>query len=621
MTAIPAPNNSHPEPYTNQGISPWFIRLPLLMILGGFLLVIILLATLIAFQVQYDGKIAPGVSAYGVDLGGLTRDQAINSLSTQFTYADDTVFTFSEGDQTWQLTAAELGVSFDVVATVNEAEAVANNDGVPGLIDRAGAWFNGETIAPVIRYDQGVALTRLNQIATSLNQPAQDATLALIGTEIITTPSQIGREVDVASTLIQLDNTIMSMGAGEEIPLVLYEAAPVVWNTDVAVNQLQAALSAPVELIAVDVNGERMGPWTATVDQIASILDVNLVDNGDGSRTYAVNVDVSTFEAFLQDIAPGLVTLPQNGRFNFDDATGQLQVIRPAVDGRELNIQETLTRLEDAIFRYDSRIVPMAFDFVQPDYHNNITAAELGITQLIAESTTYYTGSPVNRIHNITEGVSRYDGLIIGPGEEFSFNYWLGDMSEEAGFVQSLVIQGERTVDGIGGGICQVSTTIFRAAFFGGFRIIERNTHAYRVGYYELNAPPGLDAAIWTPDRDFRFQNDTEHHLLIEASIYPAESAVQFRLYSTNPGRQVVIEDPIVRNPEPAPQTIYTVNRNLQPGEVRQLEWAVEGADVTVYRQILDNEGNLISEDNIFTHYVPWGALYEVPSGDSRASS
>jgi hypothetical protein len=109
--------------------------------------------------------------------------------------------------------------------------------------------------------------------------------------------------------------------------------------------------------------------------------------------------------------------------------------------------------------------------------------------------------------------------------------------------------------------------------------------------------------------------------LLIEASIYPAQNAIQFRLYSTNPGRQVVIEDPIIRNPEASPQTIYAVNRDLNPGEVRQTEWAAEGADVTVLRQILDSNGNLINEDSIYTHYVPWAAMYEVAPGDSRASS
>ena len=345
------------------------------------------------------------------------------------------------------------------------------------------------------------------------------------------------------------------------------------------------------------------------------------MDNGDGTRSYQVDVDVTAFQDFLEGIAPGLVTQPQNGRFHFNPTTAQLDVIRPAVDGRGLNVEQTLTRLQEAIFRYDSRTVPMAFNFIQADFHNNVSASELGITQLIAEATTYYTGSPTNRIHNITEGISRFDGIIIAPGQEFSFNYWLGDMSEEAGFVQSLVIQGERTVDGVGGGICQVSTTAFRAAFFGGYRIIERNSHAYRVGYYELNAPPGLDAAIWTPDRDMRFQNDTDYHLLIEASIYPAQNAIQFRLYSTNPGRQVVIEDPIIRNPESSPQTIYAVNRDSNPGEVRQTEWAAEGADVTVQRQILDSAGNLISEDSIYTHYVPWSAMYEVAPGDSRASS
>ena len=404
--------------------------------------------------------------------------------------------------------------------------------------------------------------------------------------------------------MAQLENMLLTLSTGAQIPVVVTEHYPTIWNVDEPANRARAALSGSIELVAEGAYGELLGPWTADVNQIASLLNLQLVDNPDGTQNYQVDVDVTAFQSALEELAPGLITQPENGRFHFDDATRELVVLRPSVYGRALNIEQTLTRLEEAIFRYDTRQVSMAFDYVAPQYHDNITAQELGITQMVSEATTTYAGSPTNRIHNITEGVSRFDGIIIAPGEEFSFNYWLGEMSAEAGFVQSLVIQGERTVDGIGGGICQVSTTAFRAAWYGGFRIIERNSHAYRVGYYEMmNGPVGLDAAIWTPERDMRFQNDTPHHLLIEVSIYPANQTLQFRFYSTNPGRVVTVDEPIVRNLEAPPPTLYQTNLTLSAGQVNQLEWAADGADVTVYRTITDLQGNVINEDFIYTHY------------------
>src|SRR5690606_14472325 len=181
---------------------------------------------------------------------------------------------------------------------------------------------------------------------------------------------------------------------------------------------------------------------------------------------------------------------------------------------------------------------------------------------------------------------SRFDGIIIGPGEVFSFNRYVGDISPEEGYVSSSVIVGGRTVSGVGGGVCQVSTTACPAAFYAGFPILERYAHGYRVGYYETGEGVGMDAAIYPPDLDFRFQNDTDYHLLIEASIIPQQNMVQFRFYSTNPGRQVVKEGPVIRDVLPPAPTRYEVNNDLAPGQSLQVDWAAEGAYVEVRRII-----------------------------------
>ena len=191
----------------------------------------------------------------------------------------------------------------------------------------------------------------------------------------------------------------------------------------------------------------------ASVDQIAALLQITLNDNGDGTRSYDVSINMAIFSDFLQTLAPGLITPAQNGRFHFNEATGQLEVIVPSISGRELNIEETLARLQEGVFSADNRTVPMAFNYTLATYHNQVSAAELGIVQMVAESTTYFTGSEANRRTNIAVSASRFDGIIIGPGEEFSFNYHLGDISLENGFVDGKVIFGGRTVTGVGGGV------------------------------------------------------------------------------------------------------------------------------------------------------------------------
>ncbi|MFW5748862.1 MAG: VanW family protein [Chloroflexota bacterium] len=617
MTSIPVQKN--PYPASSPTFNPWLLRLPILLITGFTLLLLLLVILIGVFRISYTERITPGVTVFGVDLGGMTRESAINTLAGRFSYDDSAVYTFRHGDDAWQFTAGELGLTFDTAATVDEALAVGAGDNfIGGLLNQADAWFSGQAIAPIIKYDQNMAVERLMRIAEVINRPPQDAALVINGTSVSTTPGQTGYTLDITTTLQTLNERMLTLDGGGEIPLVINETPPLVWNVDEVADQVRAAFSGPLQLTATDSAGNALGPWTISVEQIAALLRIDMVDNADGTRRYVPTIDMSVFADTLAQLAPGLTTQPVDGRFHFDDPTGQLIMVQPAVPGRALDIEATLARLEDAVYRYDSRTVSMAFDLTQPRYHEGITAAELGITQMVAESTTYFDGSSANRRHNIAEGASRFDGIIIGPGDEFSFNQHLGDISLESGFVEGKVIVGGSTVTGIGGGICQVSTTAFRAALNGGYWISERNTHAYRVSYYELaDAPPGLDAAIWSPERDFKFINDTDYHLLIEVSVYPSQNALQFRLYSTDPGRSVEFRAPVIQNEIPAPPPRYVVNPDLRPGEVVQVDYAADGMDVTIVRLVTDVNGETRT-DRVFTHYLPWQAVYEVAPGDPR---
>ncbi|MBZ0277656.1 MAG: VanW family protein, partial [Anaerolineae bacterium] len=480
---------------------------------------------------------------------------------------------------------------------------------------QASAWFNGRSIAPIVRYDQQVAADRLAEIAQEIDRPAANATLTLSGTTVTTTPAVTGRHLDIPATLAELDSVIMRLTTGGPIQLVVNETPPQVWDAEVAAGQLRAALSGPVTLIAQDQAGNPLGPWTANIDQIASLLTINLADNGDGTQHYAVDINVDAFQTYLETLAPGLITLPQNARFHFNEDSHQLEIIQHSANGRQLDVAGTLGLLRESIFSTTNRVAPMAFSYTLPRYHDNSSAAELGITQLVAEATTYYTGSTQNRRINIAEAASRFDGVVIAPGEEFSFNTILGDISPETGFVQGKIIFGGQTVTGVGGGVCQVSTTAFRAALSAGFPIVERNSHGYRVGFYEINSVPGLDAAIFQPTADFRFINDTPYSLLIETSVFPASDSLQFRFYSTNPGRQVVMEGPVIRNVTPALPTVYEANAELSGEQQQQVDWAKEGADITFTRIILDANGQEIRREPIFTHYLPWAAVVEVAPG------
>ncbi len=616
MTTFSAGQSQQPR---DPAISPWLVRLPILFISGGILLMLILTALVGVYEVAVRQRILPGVSSYGVDLGGMTRQQATDALAGHFTYDKDTIFTFRDGDKFWQSSAGDLGVTFDVDATVADAYALGHDGNlIENLSDQALIWLNGRSIAPIIRYDQNVAVARLTAIAREIDRTPEDATLQISDGSVQATPGRSGRTLDVTATLARLDDTILNLSSGGEVPLVINETPPVAWDAQAAAQRAQIALSGPVMLVADDANGGTLGPWIASVDQIRALLKIETVPNGDGTYRYEVNVDPQPFRAYLETLAPGLISAPVDARFHFNEQSGDLEVIQPSRSGRALDIPQTLARMEQAIFSSGDRVVPLAFSYTLPHYSDQVTAAELGITELISQGTTIYTGSSQARKDNIIRAAAKFDGIIIPPHEMFSFDQWLGDVSPEEGYISSKVIVGGRTIDGVGGGVCQVSTTAFQAAFYAGYPIVERYAHSYRVGYYEQGEGAGMDAAIFSPDLDLRFLNDTDYSLLIETSVYPGSNSVQFRFYSTNPGRQVVKQGPEITNVRPAAPTVYEANSDLQPGQSLQVDWAAQGAEVRVTRVILNSSGNEIKREVFYSNYQPWGAIIQVAPGDSR---
>jgi vancomycin resistance protein YoaR len=237
------------------------------------------------------------------------------------------------------------------------------------------------------------------------------------------------------------------------------------------------------------------------------------------------------------------------------------------------------------------------------------TDKNMGIIELIGKGTSQFAGSIANRAYNINLASSRVHGALIAPGETFSFNKTIGDISTLTGYKQAYVIQNGKTVQGDGGGVCQVSTTLFRAVLNAGLPIAERNQHAYRVGYYEQNSPPGIDAAIYTPTVDFKFKNDTGASILIQAYPDMVNYRLVFELYGTKDGRQVTMTKPVILKETPAPEPLYQDDPNLPKGEVKQVDFAAAGANVYFTRTVTKNGKTLLS-DKFVSNYRPWQAIY-----------
>ena len=202
----------------------------------------------------------------------------------------------------------------------------------------------------------------------------------------------------------------------------------------------------------------------------------------------------------------------------------------------------------------------------------------------------------------------------------FSMAEAMGNVSLDEGYAEALIIFGGRTIKGVGGGVCQVSTTLFRTVFLGGYPVIERNPHAYRVGYYEQNSGgydsnlAGLDATVFVPVVDFKFQNDTPYWLLMETYFNPKNQTLTWKFYSTSDGRTVEWDTSGPTNVVEPPDPLYEENPDLAEGEIKQVDWAAEGADVTITRTVTRN-GQVLFSDTFTTHYQPWRDIYQYGPG------
>jgi vancomycin resistance protein YoaR len=323
---------------------------------------------------------------------------------------------------------------------------------------------------------------------------------------------------------------------------------------------------------------------------------------------------------FLEGVAPSLVRLPQDARFIFNDETRQLDRIQNATIGRALDIETSLQAIQQQVVAGEHTIL-LDLEYTLPAVTDDLTAEQLGITQSVSVYTSYFYGSSAERIQNISTAASRFHGVLVPPGATFSMAEVLGDVSLDNGYAEALIIFGDRTIKGVGGGVCQVSTTLFRTAFFGGFQIDERYAHAYRVGYYEQTASgginpslAGLDATVYAPVVDFKFTNDTPYWLLMETYVNAQARTLTWKFYSSSDGRTVEWNTSGPQNIVEPPEPLYEENPELATGEIKQVDWEAEGADVTVTR-IVWRSGVILHEDLFQTHYLPWRAVYQYGPG------
>jgi len=256
-------------------------------------------------------------------------------------------------------------------------------------------------------------------------------------------------------------------------------------------------------------------------------------------RAYSGKEDIrfsSKFNDYLIHIAVTTNVEPVDAKFEFGD-DGKVAIFKQAVQGKKFNISKSATKIINTI-RENKSSVQLVVDVVDPDLTLE-KVNDLGIKTLLAVGESDFTGSHNARIHNIKVGTTKFNGSIIKPGEEFSFNSILGEVDEKTGYLPELVIKSGKIIPEFGGGLCQLSTTVFRAAILAGLPILERRPHSFPVKYYN---PQGFDATIYPGVVDLKFTNNTQGHILLQTKLEGTKLFVE--LYGSSDDRQVVVDGP-----------------------------------------------------------------------------
>lgn len=325
----------------------------------------------------------------------------------------------------------------------------------------------------------------------------------------------------------------------------------------------------------------------------------------------AYKTDLTNLEIILEPIQKKEYIEPVNAEFSIEN--NRVVTFKESVNGRDINFQKLQEDLEKEIpllisGKEHAISIKIPITVTEPE----ITTSEVnnfGIIEVIGVGTSSFAHSIPNRIHNVALAANRINGILVAPDEEFSFAKYLGDVSKFTGYKEAYVISGGKTVLGDGGGVCQVSTTLFRAILNAGLPVTERHAHAYRVGYYEQDSAPGIDATVYVPSVDLKFKNDTGHHILIQSYVNQNNQTMAFTLYGTKDGREVSMTQPVISSQTPAPEPLYQDDPTLPAGVTKQIDYAAAGAKVSFSRTVTKN-GKVIINETYNSNYRPWQAVF-----------
>lgn len=536
-----------------------FIKNPQTLVIAGTVGFLAITLPLLRAS-MYHEKFLPQVSAGQLDMSTKTIEEGHTILKT---YADSwqtKPLTLLISGQEYQTTFRELGVTIDIEETLKKTYRAKRGSNPYSSLRYS---FQTSTEDILLKVDEPKLQQFLDtKVKPDLKTPIS-ATYTLEAGQLFIQDEVNGEEVSIKSIVNPLALAVNNNSLETDFDIQVASIEPTITASDLEQirPQVETLLSVDFKL-SLDQDS-----WDVEPAETLSWL----LFKDEGTLT-EIDISQDLVKEYLTFLNEDIERPAKSAKLRYDRESQEVAILVPGQTGLTLDIEESTQRIRDAILMGETNVV-LAGQVTEPEiYEGNLDT--LGINTRIGIGTSNFAGSSASRVHNIRVAAEDMNGILLAPGEEFSFVEYLGPVNAATGYKPELVIKGNETIPEYGGGVCQVSTTIFRAALYTGLEITERHAHSYVVDYY---GTPGLDATIYIPKPDFRFKNTTDTHILLQYYINGTE--IGFEIFGSENSRQVNVSGPIT------------------------LSAGADGSRRTVVYRDVYEDGELISKDSFFSNY------------------
>jgi len=556
-----------------------------LIVLWTLGLIALLAALLALVGLAFAGstaRLADGVAIAGVDVGGLTPKEARALLQQRFDQVAHVPVVFTVGGKSYPIKATTLGVEADWGSALESAAREGEGFGPVRGFKRLQARFFGAEVMPPVQAYAAALDYKLAGLARQIDQSPVEAKLVRRGLSIEVVPGQAGQQLNRKAAERRIVHVLARLERGGTVPLPVRIDPVEVDAADLApaARQARLALSAPVRL---EYSGVR---WKLPRWRIAELLSLPV-----GGKTELAIAGPGA-EAWFTKLRKTVEHASVDAQFSVN-ADGEIRII-PDKPGLGIDVPATAEALLAAAISPTTRTAALAVRTTEAE-RSAAEAQAMGITGVVGSYYTTYGGIP-SRLHNVALVAELIDGTLVAPGKTFSFNGTTGERTAEKGFQEAPVIINGELQTGLGGGICQVSTTVFNAAYEGGLQIDERTNHALYISHYPL----GRDATVNYPDQDLKFTNDTDNWLLVRTFV--GSGSLTVNIYGTPQDRKVESTEQPLRVVG-APKVKRVPDSTLLKGKSEVLEYGEPARATSVSRKVYAANGKLLHEDTWYSQY------------------